>query len=104
MGNVASRLPNVADTDVENDSIVPTMSNVVQNNVQMNNVDLTSFNVVNTHTQHCFNVDLTLSDVVTPPKNNVETTLKCLRGCFPGKLVKFLRTTFFIEHLRWLLL
>ena len=32
------------------------------------------------NTQRCFNVDLTLSDVATShqPKDNVETTLKCL--------------------------
>ena len=34
------------------------------------------------HTQHCFNVNLTLSDVVTLNQlsHNVQTTLKCLLG------------------------
>ena len=34
------------------------------------------------HMQRCFNIDLTLHDVAKSyqPKNNVETTLKCLLG------------------------
>ena len=40
-------------------------------------------------TQRCFNVDLTLCDVATYlPKNNVETTLKCLLGCFQKKTLE----------------
>ena len=34
--------------------------------------------------------------------NFVKKTLQ--RRCFPANIVKFLRTAFFIEHLRWLLL
>ena len=76
--NVVSTLPNVVKTDVENDNFVLKLWNWER-----------WFDVVKRcnfqrwRTQHCFNVDLTLCDVATSyqPKDNVETTLKCLLDC-----------------------
>ena len=54
ISNVVSTLPNVVKIYVENDSAASTLSNVVQNNVE-----------ISVTTSH-------------QPKNNIETTLKCL--------------------------
>ena len=75
-----SRLPKVIKLDFENGKIVWMFSNVVQN------VDLPLVRrckLQRCNTQRCFNVNLTLF-LVTPlyqPKDNVETTFKCLLGC-----------------------
>ena len=61
--------------NAENNTIVLTLSDI-DIKVEIDNVDLTLFNVVN------FSVDLTLPGIMTSyhPNNNVETTLKGFLG------------------------
>ena len=74
---------NVVKPDVENDSVVSTLSNVVNINVEIYNADATLFSVVN------FNVDLTLSNAMTSyqPSNNIEM----FAGCWFAGLLVFLK-------------
>ena len=76
---------NVVKIYVEN-GVVSTLPNVVQINVvQFDVVQRCKFQ--RWRTQRDFNVDLTLCDVAMSyqPKNNVETTLKCLLGHDPSR-------------------
>ena len=83
--NVVWTLINLMKLDVENNSIVSTLSNVVNISVE---IDERWFDVVQRctfqgwHTQSFFNVDLTLSDLAMSyyPNSNVETTLKGFLG------------------------
>ena len=78
-------LINIMKLGLENNSINSTLSNVVNINAKIDNVDLTLFNsvkfILDIH-DVCFNVNLTLSDVATSyqPNNNVDTTLKDFLG------------------------
>ena len=75
-------------------NVVSALSEVVQNNVEINDVNSTLPNVVNFNVG-IHNVDLMLPNVATPhqPKNNVERTLKCLLDCSSVKCATFLKVS-----------
>ena len=78
-------VPSVVKINIENDNIVLTFC-LYQRCLYQRWNRQRWFDVVQRcefqRTKSCFNVDLTLCDVATSyqPKNNVETTLKCLLG------------------------
>ena len=111
--NVLSTLASVVKLDLENGKVVSTLPNVFHTKVDIHDVDLTLFDVVSLNVD-TYNVVSTLTwpfptsqRIPTyQPKDNVETTLKCLLGWKPVRAINSKGSTLwllycFLQALFW---